>query len=484
MTETLMPNSAEILPAGSLVQSLADTLGPRGLLTGDQISEAYTRDWANDRTGQYLAVVRPRSTTDVSRVCRLCTVAGIGIVPQGGHTGLVGGAQRQDGDCILLSTQRMNAIEEVDPDNMTCTVEAGVVLENLQSVLAEQDLQFGVSIGSQGTAQIGGLVSTNAGGVQVVRHGMTASNVLGLELVLADGRVVSSISGLHKDNRGPDPLRIAIGGEGAFGVVTKVCLRLSVRQRRFATAYAGCSSFADALALLKHLRRECHEVLSVFEVMSEACMPLAQSVNPNLKPPLAAPVHVLIQLSSAMDLPLEDLIVDQLATAMDQRLVLDAAIAQSYEQARRFWSIREGLVEGHSRRGFHVRSDVSLRLGSVPQAVLELEAMLAREFPGWISQSYGHLGDGNLHFNALPPEGMAEVEARSIGQFIEARIFSIVLDLEGSFSAEHGIGRSKATWFQKALPDRHELLRRYKSVLDPNGIMNPGCMVSIKEVAD
>ena len=481
MGQARLSDSVRGTTALILLRRLAEALGPNGVLSGELISDAYTRDWARDRTGRCLAVVRPASTQEVSLVCGLCSDAGVGIVPQGGHTGLVAGAQHPDGECIILSTERLNKFHDVDPDNMSCIVDAGVVLETLQASLAEQGLQFGVSIGSQGSARIGGLVSTNAGGVRVLRQGMTAPHVLGLEMVLADGSVMSSITGLHKDNRGPDPLRIAIGGEGAFGIVTKACLRISPQWNSAATAYVGCATFGDALALLRHLRGEAHEVLSAFEVMSDACLPLAKRVDPTLAPPLTAPVHVLVQFCSTMQLPLDSVLEAALASAIEGEFAQDAVVAKSDAQARRLWALREGLVEGHSRRGYHVRSDVSVRLGRLPEAVSALEAMLAAEFPSWIAQSYGHMGDGNLHFNALPPENMAEAEARPIGKRIEQRIFDIVLDLEGSFSAEHGIGRTKAGWFRQTMPERFELLGRIKGAFDPGGVMNPGCLLPVED---
>lgn len=461
----------------AVLQELTKVLGPSGILTGDEIGHAFRQDWAKDRTGSCMAVVRPASAQEVSQVCRLCAELGVTIVPQGGHTGLVAGAQHDDAHCVILSTQRMNWIHDVDTDNLSCTVEAGVVLETLQTTLKEQGQQFGVAIGSQGSAQIGGLISTNAGGVRVLRHGMMAAHVMGLEMVLADGSIVCSISGLHKDNRGPDPLRLAIGGEGAFGIITKACLRISPQWQSAATAYVGCASFDDALALLRHLRGAAYEVLSAFEVMSAACLPLAKWVDPTLVPPLDAPVHVLVQLGSVLDLPLDSILENALAAALEQGIAEDAVLAKSDRQVQRLWALREGLVEGHSRRGYHVRSDVSLRLGQLPNAVSALEKMLEAEFPDWIAQSYGHMGDGNLHFNALPPETMVETQGREIGKQIEQKIFDIVLERGGSFSAEHGIGRTKAGWFHETMPARHRLLSRVKVAFDPDTMMNPGCLL-------
>lgn len=466
--------------ADGLLRRLTDAFGPAAVLTGTDVAGAYVDDWARDRSGACLAVLRPDTVAAVAQMCALCAEAGVGIIPQGGHTGLVGGAQRALADCVVLSTERLRAIRQIDADNMTVTVEAGVVLQRLQAALADHGLEFAVSIGSQGSAQIGGLISTNAGGVQVVRYGMTGAHVQGLEVVLPDGAVVSSISGLHKDNRGPDPLRIAIGGEGAFGIVTAACLRLVPRAAVQATAWVGCDSFDACLSLFRHVRTGAYECLTGFEVMSARCLPLARLIDPDLTPPFEAPVHALIRFSTAAHLPLGDMLEGLLAEALERGIAQDVVVAQSDRQAARFWALREGLVEGHSRRGFHVRSDVSVRLGTVPRLVEALETMLAQEFPGWISQAYGHMGDGNIHFNALPPEGLADTVARQMGKQIDARIFEITGAMAGSFSAEHGIGRSKADWFaQSADPGRLNMLARIKSALDPDWRMNPGCLLPL-----
>jgi FAD/FMN-containing dehydrogenase len=462
-----------------LLRKLEQELGEGSVLAGPSISGGFLEDWPREKIGQCLAVVRPTTVQDVSRIVSLCCGSGVGIVPQGGHTGLVGGAQRQHPDCIVLSLSLLSSIREVDRDNMTAIVEGGVVLQHLQTALSEYDLEFPVSIGAQGTAQIGGLISTNAGGVQVVRHGMTGAHVQGLELVLADGQIVSSMSGLYKDNRGPDPLRIAVGGEGAFGIVTAACLRLTPRPSNTATAYVGCVDFDAALALFRNIRAEAYEFLTGFEVMSAACLPLAHLVDPDLTPPFEAPVHVLVRLGAVAKLPLEEMLETLLTGAMEKRLAQDAVLAQSEGQAARLWALREGLVEGHSKRGYHVRSDVSVRLGDVPCLVARLEAMLAEEFPAWISQAYGHMGDGNIHFNALPPLDMPDQTARDIGSQIEARIFDITLGLKGSYSAEHGIGRTKAGWFARTTPANHiDLLGRIKTAFDPGWRMNPDCLLA------
>lgn len=465
--------------AHHLVTKFEADLGAAAVLTGDAIKGSFVQDWARDRVGKCLAIIRPNTVDGVRHCMKLCAKASVGIIPQGGHTGLVGGAQRDVADCVLISTSRLNSIREIDTDNMTATVEAGVVLETLHNALAEHDLEFPVGIGSQGTAQIGGIVSTNAGGSQVVRHGMTREHVLGLEMVLADGNVVSSMTNLHKDNRGPDPLRMAIGGEGTFGVVTAVSLRLVPKETSTSTAYVGCQDFEAALKLLRHIRAGAYEFLTGFEVMSQDCLLLALLVDPKLTPPVNAPVQVLIRLGSVALLPLEDMLNDLLAQMLEESIVQDAVVAQSSAQAARFWALREGLVEGQSKRGYHVRSDVSVNIGEVPNLIAALSDMLQAEFPNWVPQAYGHMGDGNVHFNALPPEGMNAPEARVIGPAIEKRIFEIALAHNGSYSAEHGIGRTKRSWFAKTTEaEKLALLARVKRAYDPEFRMNPGCLIA------
>ena len=405
MSKSCMP----IAPADTnyeiFLNELRQIVGEDAVLTRSDISETYTHDWARDEIGRCLAVAKPSTTQEVSEICILCNRTGVIIIPQGGHTGLVGGAQQQSElGCIVLTTQRMNRIEDIDFDNMTCTVQAGVVLERLQTELEIKDLYFGVSIGSQGSAQIGGLISTNAGGVRVLRYGMMDAQVLGLEVVTADGSIQSSMAGLHKDNRGPDPLRLMIGAEGSLGVITRACLRILPHERYSATAWVGCASLEAALDILRYIRKEGYEVLAAFEVMSDSCMPFAALAQEQYQAPLDAPVHILVAFSSAMDLSLDYHLETLLAEAINKKLASDVIISQSEAHGKHFWAIREGLVEGHAKRGYHVRSDVSVKLSLIPEAASRLEKMLAKEFPGWIPQTYGHLGDGNLHYNALPPD--------------------------------------------------------------------------------
>ena len=477
MSKTSMPIAPTDTNYEIFLNELRRIVGEDAVLTQSNISETYTHDWARDEVGRCLAVVRPSTTQEVSEICILCNGTGVTIIPQGGHTGLVGGAlQQRELGCIVLTTQLMSRIEDIDPDNMTCIVQAGVVLERLQTELDNKNLYFGVSIGSQGSANIGGLISTNAGGVRVLRYGMMEAQVLGRS---SHGRRKHTIfyGWAQKDNRGPDPLRLMIGAEGEIGIITRANLRILPLECYSATAWVGCASFEAALDILRLIRKKGYEALAAFEVMSDSCMPFAAMVRDQYRAPLDAPVHILVEFSSAMDLSLDHHLETLLAEALNSELASDVIIAQSAAHGKLFWAIREGLVEGHAKRGFHVRSDVSVKLSLIPEAASQLETMLAKEFPGWIPQTYGHLGDGNLHFTAIPPDTFSEDEARRIASSIENRIFKIINELSGSFSAEHGIGRKKLDGFSKLYLNVMKLWQRSKSVLDPNNTLNPGCLI-------
>ena len=469
--------------ASPVLQKLVDELGADMLLRPDQNLERYLGDWSGDHHGATLAVLRPSTVEQVCNAITFCAQNGISPVPQGGNTGLVSGALDPSGNSVVLSLERLNAIREINPTNLSATVDSGCVLQTVKDALAEQGCYFPVTLGAQGSAQIGGIVSTNAGGTNVVKYGMTRDNILGLEVVLPDGTLWSSIEGLRKDNRGPDLTQLFIGSEGVFGIVTGVSLKLSPALQSIETAYAGCASFEQAMDLLQVLRTQCHEVLSGFEVISNTCLPLAQLTYPDIRFPISqdCPVHVLIELSSAGKMPLRDLLEVFLAEALEQEKISDAVLAQNQTQALEFWKIRDGLVEGHVINGFHVRSDVSVQIDRIPALTEQLQTMLATKFPAWTPQTYGHAGDGNIHFNALPPKDLDKVTARKIGKQIETEIFEVADNLGGSFSAEHGIGRTKRDRFAAtADPVKLDLLRQLKQTLDPAGLLNPGSLLQQK----
>jgi FAD/FMN-containing dehydrogenase len=463
------------------IRELSAQLGQDMVLCDRADLARYSTDAMGDHLGQPLAVLRPGSTADVQRIVSVCSRLGLGIVPMGGNTGLVSGATTDARNHVIVSLERMNCIRSLNATNLTATVEAGMVLESFKAELTEHSLDFAVALGSQGSCQIGGIISTNAGGTNVLRYGMTRAAVLGLEVVMPSGEVFSSLGGLHKDNRGPNLGQLFIGAEGIFGIVTAASLRLMPASAQTETALVAAPDFRTALQLLQSVRSQAHEVLTGFEAMSRRCLPLARLVYPELAFPLGdtAEVYVLIEFSAVAALPLRELTERILTEELSAGRALDVVLAQNEAQRRRFWQIREGIVAGHVKRGYHVRSDVSVRLEQTPELVERLEAMLAQDFQAWTAQSYGHMGDGNLHFVALPPATMPKEEARLIGTQIEAAIYAIVEAQGGSISAEHGIGRSKSVRFHDTTPEPHlHLLRAIKQALDPTGLMNPGCIIS------
>lgn len=461
-------------------QDLVRKLGANIVLDPSENPGKYLKDWSGDHVGKALAIVRPLTVMQTCQVMSFCDRHRIPVIPQGGHTGLVSGAISPQGGAVIISTERLNRIRDINPVNLSMTVEAGCVLQFVKDAVAAEDCFFPVSLGAEGSCQIGGIIATNAGGTNVVKYGMTRDHILGLEVVLSDGTLWSNLSGLRKDNRGPDLKQLFIGSEGVFGVITAACLKLSPALKQVETAYIGCNGFDDAMALLQNLRSECFEFLSGFEVMSNTCLPFAKLAYETLRIPVseAYPVHVLIELSATTNIPLRSIMESFLANELEMERINDAVISQNRAQAQDFWKLRDGVVEGHVISGFHVRSDVSVQLEKIPTLIVRLESMLSGKFPGWTPQTYGHAGDGNIHFNALPPRDMETKTCHETGVLIETEIFNITDQLGGSFSAEHGIGRSKRDRFA-ATGDKTtlRLLANLKNTIDPDGMMNPDCLI-------
>jgi FAD/FMN-containing dehydrogenase len=371
----------------------------------------------------------------------------------------------------------MNRVLSLDSENFSIRVEAGCTLQRVKDACETAGFLFPLALGSQGSCQIGGNVATNAGGVNVLRYGMMRDLVLGIEAVLPDGEVWNGWSGLRKDNRGYDLKQLFVGSEGTLGIVTGVELKLFPRPEAVETAYLGVASFGDAMRLFSWARRSCADMLTAFEVIGEECLPLARALDPALVLPVSAPVHVLAEVSGSDTVDLRSLFEDFLAVAMEDGLVTDAVLAASGAQAKSFWAIREGLVEGQARQGFHVRTDLSVPLSEVAPLVEAARKLVATQYPGWTALAYGHAGDGNVHFNVLPPRDMAEIEKRAVGAIISNALYDLVAGHGGSFSAEHGVGRSRRAVFWSRLPPLDKrLLTAIKQAFDPDGMMNPGCL--------
>jgi FAD/FMN-containing dehydrogenase len=475
-------DKAGIDPIPTALAALREAVDAPGFIDADSPEAArYLHDWTGDYAGGALAVLRPSSVAEVQEIVRLCARHRVPLIPRGGNSGLVSGSiMTGEPRAVLVSLERLNRIRSVDAGNFTLAADAGAVLQTVKDAAEAADMLFPLALGAQGSCQIGGNVSTNAGGINVLRYGMMRDLVLGIEAVLPDGTLFDSMHGLRKDNRGYDLKQLLIGAEGTLGIVTGVEVRLFPRPANVETAYLGLGSFADAMALFGMARRVCSDLLTAFEVIGAECIPLALLVDPDTRVPLdgAWPVHVIMELSCSGAVDMRSLVETLFAEAHEAGALGDGALAQSRAQAKAFWAIRENLVEGQARRGRHVRTDLSVRLSKVAEAVERSRAYIGSAWPGWEPLAYGHAGDGNIHFNVIPPKGMTDDVVRQSGAVMLDGLYDIVHDLGGSFSAEHGVGRSRRSVYWEWLSaDERVIVRAIKSALDPNGIMNPGVLI-------
>lgn len=464
-----------------MLEGLVSILGDTAVLHDTQDVQRYVSDWSGSRLGTPLAVVRPADTQQVAAIVRFCAEHSIPMVPQGGHTGLVGGALPDHARPeLVISLERLKRVRQIDPIGFTMTVDAGCVLEQVKQAAETADCYFPLTLGAQGSCQIGGNIATNAGGVNVLRYGMMRELVLGLEVVLPDGRVWESMNALRKDNRGYNLQQLFIGSEGTLGIVTGAVLKLSPRPQRTLTAWLAVASAAEAVQLYTRARRECCELLSAFELIPRIGMELAFEANPQLSDPLSEPYlfYVLLELSVSGPLDLQGLFDGFIERAMSDGLVHDGALASSDEQARRLWLIREGMVEGQRLRGEHLRTDVSVPISSIAAFVEQASKAVAGVSPLATILVYGHIGDGNLHFNILPPAGLADGAVNDLLLQIEEVIFAVLDGFNGSISAEHGIGRVKQqAYLSRMAQEDVQLLKGLKALFDPMSLMNAGRIV-------
>ena len=447
-------------------------------VTDLDLAERYLTDWPRDTQGKARVILRPRTAEEVADIVRICASAAIPIVPQGGHTGLVAGAvPSADGTEVVVSLERLNRIREVDAANFSMTVEAGCILANLHAVAAEHERLFPLSLGAQGSCQIGGNVATNAGGINVLRYGMTRNLVLGIEAVLPDGQIWNGLRKLHKNNTSYDLKQLFIGSEGTLGIVTAVSLRLFPKPTQVETAFLAVENAAAAVALYGLARRDLSDLLSAFELIGHFGLELAQEATPDLRHPLESKSshYVLMEASASGLVDLAALMQRFLEGAMEAGHVLDGTVAANSTQAGALWRIREDLVEGQARRGRHLRTDVSVPISDIASFLAKTDAALAATEPRAIPVAYGHIGDGNLHYNVLPPAGMAEDDKPAFLKRCEQVVYAALPEFGGSISAEHGIGRAKRDSYLKGLaPVEKALTEGMKRVFDPQGIMSPG----------
>jgi FAD/FMN-containing dehydrogenase len=464
----------------ALITRIGEVVGPQGLITDPAEMEPYTMDWRRIYQGATAAVVRPANTEQVAAVVRLCAESGTPIVPQGGNTGMcMASVPRAGSDDIVLALTRMNRIRDVDPLNNTLTAEAGVVLANIQAAAAEVDRLFPLSLGAEGSCVIGGNLSTNAGGVNVLRYGNTRDLVLGLEVVLPDGRVWNGLRSLRKDNTGYDLKHLFVGAEGTLGVITAAVLKLFPKPSASATAWAAVKNPEAALELLALLRRHCGDRVNAFELISRNCVDLVLRHIPGARDPLAEQHgwYVLTELgdSRAHD-ELRSELERALESALERGLVIDVTLAESGAQAEALWRIRESIPEAaRSEAGMLYRHDISVAVSAIPAFIAEARIALEQRFPGSHVLCFGHLGDGNLHYNAFVPGRSRSDAAARQAHDVTDLVYDIVERYGGSFSAEHGVGLAKVAELRRYKSDVElDLMRAIKHALDPGGLMNPG----------
>jgi len=447
----------------TLQKRLADIVGAAHVLTEAAQTQPYLTDWRKQYSGPAECVVRPGSTEEVARVVALCAGDGVAVVPQGGNTGLVGGsvptgARRE----LVLALGRMNRIRSLDRLNDTATVEAGCVLAAVQAAAADAGRLFPLSLAAEGSCQIGGNLSTNAGGVNVLRYGTAREQVLGLEVVLPDGRVWDGLRGLRKDNTGYDLKQLFLGAEGTLGVITAAVLRLYPKPTASATAWIALASPAQAVELLAALRSRVGERISAFELVSRSCLQAVLAHMPGARDPLGTP-HPWYVLAEFGDSGSTEDLRERLEGALEGH---EAVLAQSGEQARSLWRLRESIPEAQFS---NVKHDISVPVSRIPEFIEALDRQLPRAFAGAQIFCFGHVGDGNLHYNIGPATLLPQREA------VNRIVYDAVARLGGSISAEHGLGQLKreAIRRQKS-PLELELMRALKTALDPKGLMNPG----------
>jgi FAD/FMN-containing dehydrogenase len=454
-------------------------VGADCVLTRPADCAPYLTDWRGRFTGMALAVLRPASTQQVADLVKTCVEFRVPIVPQGGRTGLVlGSVPDASGSAVVLSLSRLNRIRVVDPVNRTMTVDAGCILQDVQAAAAASFCLFPLSLAAEGSCSIGGNLSTNAGGTAVLRYGNARELCLGLEVVTAQGEIWDGLRGLRKDNTGYDLRDLYIGAEGTLGIITGAVLKLFPRPKAALTALVAVDSPADATMLLMLAQNACGPALTGFELMSHYCLELVREHFPGLPRPIKAahPYYVLLEVSSSESAAhAESLLEAALAAAFSDSVTVDAVVASSLAQSKGLWDLREHIPLAQARQGKNIKHDIALPVSRIAPFIERTDAALAAAFPGCQVVCFGHLGDGNLHYNVAPPAGQSDEEFLARQDAINAVVYASVEFAGGSISAEHGIGALK----REALV-RHKsevelsLMRAVKAALDPLNLMNPG----------
>lgn len=477
-----MPASSSPPDRDSLIRDLSALIGEKYVLSDPQDMQPFVREWRGIFHGQAQLVVRPADTQQVAAVLRYANQHRLRIIPQGGNTGLVGGnSPDESGQDIVLSLTRLNTIRDVDPLSDTMTVDAGVTLLSAQEAAEKAGRLFPLSLASEGSCTIGGNLGTNAGGTAVLAYGNARDLVLGLEVVLADGRIWNGLGKLRKDNTGYDLKHLFIGSEGTLGVITAAVLKLFPKPDHIATLYCGMTSPKSALDLLALAKKRMGPSVTTFELLPRLSIEMSV-VHMGGREPLTQnhDWYVLMELSSASDPHLQERCETLLAEALEHDIIQDAALATSLEQRNAFWRLREMLPEAQGFEGGSIKHDISVPLSDVPDFIERVDAELLAWMPGCRPMPFGHLGDGNLHYNIAQPKGMDKKAFMDRREEAHAIVYKHVKAVNGSISAEHGVGRLK----KHLLPDVKDpvaldLMRQLKRTLDPNTILNPGRVIDL-----
>jgi D-lactate dehydrogenase (cytochrome) len=468
------------MPSDFLKQC-SDIVGPQHVLTGSDMDRFLT-DWRKRATGRALAVIKPALTEEVANIVKICVAHKVPIVPQGGNTGLVlGSVPDQSGQAIVLSLTRMNRVRSIDLLNDTITVEAGCLLQQIQTLAHEQGRLFPLSLASEGSCTIGGNLSTNAGGTAVLRYGSMRDLTLGLEVVTPSGEIWNGLRGLRKDNTGYDLRHLLIGAEGTLGIITAAVLKLYAQPAAKLTALFALNSVKDALNLLELARQRCDASLTGFELMSEFCLQLVEQHFPDLSLPFLDrhPQYVLMEISDSES---ESHAMAQLeavaAAAIEKAWAADAVIASSLSQSHTLWAMREHISMAQAAEGLNIKHDISLPVSCMVDFLIETDALLQRDFPGCRMVTFGHLGDGNLHYNVSAPVGINVETFLQQQDAINRCVHDNVHTYAGSISAEHGLGSLKRDEIKRYKSETElAMMAAIKQALDPLNLMNPGKVI-------
>ncbi len=466
----------------AFAQKIAEIAGRDRVAASTEAMAPFLTDWRGRYTGRALAVVHPGSTDEVASVIRFCGEEGVSIVPQGGNTGMCGGATPlQSGRSVVVNLSRLNRVRALDAANNTMVVEAGCTLAAVQAAATGIDRLFPLSLAAEGSCEIGGNLSTNAGGVQVLRYGNTRELVLGVEVVLPDGRIWNGLNGLRKNNTGYDLKHLFIGAEGTLGIITAAVLKLFPRPRASATAWVDVAGPDSAVALLNALQTSCGDRVTAFEIVGREALGLVLKHIPGARAPLEAPGEwsVLIELTDTVeDAGLDGLLERSLGAALEAGLARDAVLAGSLAQAKALWALRENISEAQRAEGISIKHDISVPVSRIPEFLTRARTILLKRWPDVRIVAFGHIGDGNLHYNLSKSDALDNHAFIGRTEEINRVVHDLVAEVGGSISAEHGLGQLKREEILRYKSQvEMDLMRALKAAFDPRGLMNPGKVI-------